>query len=77
MYNNSYNYVISDMVRHRIDSFYDNVLKKYPNTYSKENERKNFQNAYNSIFRIENGLLRQKARFFPEWIKKGYFMYGK
>ena len=39
--------------------------------------KKNFQNAYNSIFRIENGLLRQKARFFPEWIKKGYFMVWK
>jgi hypothetical protein len=38
---------------------------------------KNFQDAYNSIFRIENGLLRQKARFIPEWIKKGYFRYGK
>ena len=75
MYNNSYN--IRYMVHHRIDSFYDNVSKKYPNTYSKENERKNCQVAYNSIFRIENGLLRQKARFFPEWIKKGYFMYGK
>ena len=54
MYNNSYN--IRYMVHHRIDSFYDNVSKKYPNTYSKENERKNCQVAYNSIFRIENGL---------------------
>ena len=43
MYNNSYNYVISDIVQDRIDSFYDNVSKKYPNTYSKENEEKIFK----------------------------------
>ena len=50
MYNNSYNYKISDIVQDRIDSFYDNVSKKYPNTYSKENEGKKFSRCLQFYF---------------------------
>lgn len=65
------NYVISKKCNSAISSFYHNVAKKYKHTYSKETMRKNIHDAYQSIFKIENGLLRRSPTL-SRW--NGYHM---
>lgn len=64
-------YKISKQVQTSIYTFYTNVAKKYSNTYSLDLMAKNISNAYTSIYKIENGLMRRKPTI-KQW--KGYFM---
>ena len=67
----SYNYVIRKRCVQRIVSFYRNVSKKYKHTYSQELMEKNVHDAYDSMFQIEQTLLRRKPTI-DRWI--GYHM---
>ena len=67
----TYNYVISSLVHDNIYSFYTNVSKKYRHTYSLENMFKNINDAFDSIYRIENGLMRRNPTM-SRWTD--YFM---
>lgn len=64
-------YVIRKRCAQRITAFYRNVSKKYKHTYSLELMEKNVHNAYDSIFKIEDGLQRRKPTL-DRW--KGYHM---
>lgn len=66
-----YKYVISQEAFNKIDSFYENVALKYVNTYSFEMMEKNILDAYRSIYKIENGLLRRRPTL-RRW--EGYYM---
>lgn len=62
----AYNYIINPRVYNRIEQFYRNVSVKYSHTYSYELMCKNINDAYDSIYRIENGLLRRRP-IHPQW----------
>ncbi len=64
-------YVISNRCLMQIKQFYHNVAKKYKHTYSKQMLHTNVDNALNSIYKIENGLLRRKPTI-SRW--NGLFM---
>ncbi|CCY15329.1 unknown [Prevotella sp. CAG:755] len=64
-------YVIQKQVAYKINTFYHNVAKKYKHTYSEEMMHKNLDNAFNSIYKIENGLLKRKPTI-SRW--NGLFM---
>lgn len=64
-------YVIQKQVAYKINTFYHNVAKKYKHTYSEEMMHKNLDNAFNPIYKIENGLLRRKPTI-SRW--NGLFM---
>lgn len=66
-----YKYQINSIVHINICGFYVNVSKKYENTYSFELMEKNINDAYNSIYLIENGLLRRTPKN-KKWKSKGY-----
>ena len=66
-----YNYLLSDKVHHEIYTFYDHVSRKYCHTYSIELMHKNVNDAYDSIYKIENGLLRREPTI-ARW--KGCYM---
>lgn len=68
-----YKYVIKRRCANKITAFYRNVSKKYKHTYSLELMEKNVHDAYDSIFRIENGLLRRQPTLF-RWRTRGYNM---
>ena len=53
-------YVIRKRCAQKITTFYRNVSKKYKHTYSLELMEKNVHDAYDAIYRIENGLLRRQ-----------------
>ena len=77
----NYNYVISNYVHKNIYNFYTNVSKKYNYTYSDELMYKNINDAYDSIYKIENCLLRRKPTLsrwngmFMATAGKWYFAY--
>ena len=52
-------YVISTTVTTNIETFYENVAKKYSNTYDYADMHRDIDNAIDSIIKIENGLLRR------------------
>ena len=64
-------YIIRKRCAQKITSFYRNVSKKYKHTYSLELMYKNVNDAYNSMFQIENGLLRRNPTI-ARWT--GYYM---
>ncbi len=64
-------HIIKKRCAKKIDTFYHNVSKKYRHTYSEELMHKNADNAFDAIYRIENGLLRRKPTL-PHW--QGYYM---
>lgn len=64
-------YVIRKRCAQRITTFYRNVSKKYKHTYSLEQMEKNVNDAYDSIFRIENTLPRREPTI-TRWT--GYHM---
>ena len=64
-------YVLSEKVHNEIYTFYTNVAKKYKHTYSEELMLKNINDVYNSICKIENGLLRRQPTI-SRW--KGLYM---
>ena len=66
-----YSYKISPLARRKIASFYSNVAKKYRHTYSKELMHRNIDDAIDSMFHIENGLLRREPTL-SRWA--GYYM---
>lgn len=74
-------YLISNHVKSKIVSFYHNVAKKYKHTYSEELMHKNIDEAYNSIYNIENGLPRRRptmqqwSNLFMAAAKQWYFAY--
>ena len=74
-------YKIRPLARRKIASFYYNVAKKYRHTYSKELMHKNIDDAIDSMFRIENGLLRREPTlsrwtgFHMAHTNKWYFAY--
>lgn len=77
-----YNYLVNPIVHNKIYTFYTNVSKKYVNTYTFELMEKNINDAYNSIFQIENGLPRRnptihrwKGKGYMANTKKWYFLY--
>ena len=55
----------------KITTFYRNVSRKYKHTYSQELMEKNVNDAYDSIFQIEQTLLRREP-VIERW--KGYYM---
>ncbi|MBQ9636675.1 MAG: hypothetical protein IJV36_02105 [Prevotella sp.] len=67
----NYKYVISQTAFSNIDSFYENVALKYSNTYSFEQMKRNILEAYRSMYKIENGLLRRSPTI-SRW--NGYYM---
>ena len=64
-------YVIRKRCAQKITEFYRNVSKKYKHTYSQELMEQNVQDAYDSIFMIEQSLLRREPTI-SRW--KGYYM---
>lgn len=79
---NDFKFQIASIVHDNICTFYTNVSKKYANTYSFELMEKNINDTYNSIYQIENGLLRREPTI-NRWEGKGcmaktdkwYFLY--
>lgn len=67
----AYKYLLSEKVHFEIFKFYDNVSRKYCHTYSLELMHKNINDAYDSIYQIENGLLRRNPSI-AKWA--GYHM---
>ena len=65
------NTVISNTVVSNIESFYQNVARKYRNTYDYDDMHRDIDNAIDATLRIENGLLRRKPTI-SRW--NGYFM---
>lgn len=53
-------YIIRKRCAQKITTFYRNVSKKYIHTYSLELMEKNVEDAYDSIFQIEQSLLRRE-----------------
>lgn len=64
-------YIIKKRCVQKIATFYRNVSKKYLHTYSEELMHNNADNAFDAMFRIENGLLRREPTL-SRW--EGYFM---
>ena len=64
-------YVIKPRASRKIFSFYQNVAKKYRNTYDKDDQKRNVYNALMSIYNIEQTLLRREPTL-DRW--KGYHM---
>ena len=64
-------YRVKKQCARKINSFYHNVAKKYKHTYSEELMHKNIDEAADSIYQIEQTLLRRKPTI-SRW--KGYFM---
>jgi len=64
-------YVIRKRCAQKVTEFYRNVSKKYKHTYSQELMEQNVQDAYDSIFMIEQSLLRREPTI-SRW--KGYYM---
>jgi len=52
-------YVIRKRCAQKITTFYRNVSRKYKHTYSLELMEKNVTEAYDSMFQIENTLMRR------------------
>lgn len=71
-----YEYIISPRVQKAISTFYYHVALKYVNTFSLENMVKKSDEAYNSIYQIENGLLRRNPTI-KQWQGKGYMVNTK
>lgn len=65
------NYSIKKRCVRKINSFYENVSRKYRHTYSQELMEKNVHDAFNSIYEIESTLLRREPTL-SRW--KGYYM---
>lgn len=64
-------YAIKKRCISKIDTFYHNVAKKYKHTYSEELMHKNIDDAIDSMFQIEQSLLRREPTT-ERW--KGYHM---
>ena len=64
-------YVVKKRCARKINSFYHNVAKKYKHTYSEELMHRNIDEASDSIYQIENTLLRREPTL-NRW--KGYYM---
>ena len=64
-------YVLSSKVHDEIYKFYTNVAKKYQHTYDYNDMWRDINKAYDSIYQIENGLLRRNPTI-SRW--QGLFM---
>lgn len=61
------NYRISKRCFRKINSFYHHVAQKYKHTYSEELMHKNIDDAIDSMYQIEQSLLRRQPTV-PEWL---------
>lgn len=64
-------HLILPQCTNNIKRFYRNVAKKYAHTYSREQMHKNIDEAIDTMYQIENGLLRRKPTI-ERW--EGCFM---
>lgn len=53
------NYIVKKKASDKIRRFYQNVSKKYKNTYSHSQMLQNMNDALDAILSIENGLIRR------------------
>ena len=60
-------YRIKKQCARKINSFYHNVAKKYKHTYSEELMHKNIDEAVDSIYQIEQTLLRREPTITRIW----------
>jgi hypothetical protein len=74
-------YQISKKCFDEINTFYQNVARKYKHTYSKELMHRNIDDAIDSMYEIERTLLRRKPSL-SKWLglymantDKWYFAY--
>lgn len=74
-------YVVMPNCLRSIKAFYHNVARKYVHTYSSELMHKNIDETIDSMYKIENGLLRREP-LLTKWkgcymanTKKWYFAY--
>ncbi len=65
-----YNYVIMPLAVRRVRSFYRNVYRKYPNTYSYYDMLRYINKTVDGIYCIEQSVLRRKPTI-ERW-KKWY-----
>lgn len=65
------NYSIKKRCARKINSFYENVSRKYKHSYSQELMEKNVHDAFDSIYQIERTLQRRKP-ILKRW--EGYHM---
>ena len=65
------NYIIRKRCAQKITAFYRNVSKKYKHTYSLALMEKYVNDAFDSIYGIENNLFRREPTL-SRW--KGYYM---
>ena len=66
-------YRITGLCYNKIYSFYENVLKKYKNTYTKEEMHNHIDQVIANIYKIENGLL-PRTPFIQRWVNAGLTM---
>ena len=64
-------HVIRRRCARKINTFYENVSRKYKHTYSEELMHKNADDAFDAMFQIEVTLLRREPTI-ERW--KGYHM---
>lgn len=64
-------HLILPQCTNNIKRFYRNVAKKYAHTYSRELMHKNIDEAIDTMYQIENGLLRREPSI-EKW--KGCYM---
>lgn len=69
-----YNYVINQNALYAINTFYNNVATKYCHDYSFELMTKNISDAFNAMYKIENGLPRRKSALsrWKKWYMASY-----
>ena len=71
-----YKYILYSIVHTKIYTFYTNVAKKYRNTYDIHDLEHDINSVYNSIYKIENGLLRREPTI-ANWKERGYMANAK
>ena len=66
-------YIIKGRPKYKIALFYQNVIRKYRHTYTVELMHKNIDEAIDSMFHIEQSLLRRQPTL-ERWKKEGWHM---
>jgi hypothetical protein len=77
----AYKYLISNRAKNKINQYYSNVAKKYSYSYSFEMMNKNIDTVLDSMYKIENGLIRRTPtisrwnKYYMAHADKWYFAY--
>ena len=66
-------YRIKRRPKYKIAQFYQNVMRKYRHTYSVDLMHKNIDDAFASMFLIEQSLLRRRPTL-ARWQQEGWHM---